>query len=166
VTITATRTKRDKSMGQPVGILRPEVASQNSTSMPCSSLEKSIQKEAAPTPSSRGGAYPAAAACAGIMHHRPRTNICPPPQDLPCSHFLSTRLIKSRIRNNAPGPRRKPSAGSRDSLTRRRERERARSVCQSITTTINNSADSTSARKHMTLLSTSQAMIPASSLPF
>lgn len=30
MTITATRTKRDKSLGRPVDILRPEVASQNS----------------------------------------------------------------------------------------------------------------------------------------
>ena len=103
--------------------------------MPCSSLKKPIQKQAAPTPSSRGSV----SGCRGMCRHHasPSTNEHMPvaPRSTMQS-FLSIHLINRGIRNNAPSPRRKPSSGSHDSLTRRTQSERG--ACQSSNKTTNN----------------------------
>jgi hypothetical protein len=111
--------------------------------------KESIQKEAAPTPSSRGSV----SGCRGMCRHHASssTNEHMPvhvaPKDRPCSHVSghSPRQSRNFAICNAPSPRQKTTLWfAHDSLTRRRE-GRARCACQPTNKQleVNNTADST-----------------------
>jgi hypothetical protein len=170
VTITAIRTKRDKSLGRPVDILRPEVASQNSI-RPCRvHHSKGIHTERGSSNTIFAGQRirlprHVPASCI-IVHERTYARPCRP-QDRPCSH--SVRPLASSIEEFAITHQDENHPPVRTRFIDAQKRgERDVHVHQQTT---NNRSTTLpirqSARKHMTLLTAaSQAVIPASTIPF